>query len=391
MINWISRIFHKKNRENDKNEWLEPLFENIESACFENKTFRFKICSLKPCGFVVKVGGLFAFLPFKFMPWQYQQSAHWNIISPTLEGKLFYCKILEATKIEEQKFRILIDASIHLFREIKLQENLRYTGIILQKFGQGITVDIGCHFDWEYGTLKGFVPVEKFADLKTFQDCEPGQMIDVMYVENTLKGIKFAEAGYADLYSEYVGKMVWVKVYRAEDASLKFRLEDKYDAILPILPSIYSPQMQKQVQRRREGWRDGDIIDCEVLHFNPPKGFAIKWIKNNSPGEIDWYSEEMEKFIGKEIVAEVYKLDEQITFLVENKYPAVLSNTHCRKHNISDGDTIICQIRSIDYSNQFFRAKWKRHKSQNGPLHLYSIGENIDDKVVQKLNQLTLE
>jgi ribosomal protein S1 len=358
MIELANKTF---SAESDNKDWLEQLFANIESVWLENKTIRFTIIGLKKSGFSVKVAGLYAFLPASLMPWLYKDLEHWNMISPTLEGKTFYCKILKITQNEQQQICIYIDATIHLFKEIEVQEKTIYTGIILQKFEFGVLVDIGYHFDWMYGTKKGFLHETKFADKETFERCQPGQMIDIVYIKNTPKGMLFAEAAYMNLGLEYVGKTTWVKVYKEENTMFRYRIEDKHEAMLTMDTSLYSKIERLALIKKRKEWQDGEIIECEILDFTL-KGFVIKWINNNDENEnkeIELWCTEIEKYIGQEVAVNVCKTDERTIYLVENKYPVIFAGKyyHKQKKNFSDGYVLQSRITSFDYFNQYFMAR----------------------------------
>ncbi|MDR2774026.1 MAG: hypothetical protein LBC19_04660 [Tannerella sp.] len=279
MIHWIKKIFQ---RTEDKKEWLEHLFTVAETIWTEKKSVHFKIIARVKTGFLVKTAGLFAILPFRFMSWQYPNLKYWDAVSPTLEGKIFYCKIANITKTEDRKLHICIDATIHRFEEVSLENNVKYTGIILQKYELGMIVDIGYHFDWRCGSLTGYLPAKKIYGTKPYADYEAGDTADVVYTGCNEKGMLFAGAVFNDLYLKYTGRTVWAKVCKDENASCGFLIEGEHPAYLPI-----SPHKDNFVKKMMEQWKDGDIINCKILDFNARKGFFIKWTgkKRQETGE----------------------------------------------------------------------------------------------------------
>jgi ribosomal protein S1 len=277
MINWIKKIFQGTE---DKKEWLEHLFSVAETIWTEEKSVHFRIVGQVKSGFLVKTVGLFAILPFRFMPWQYPSPEYWEVVFPTLEGKIFYCKIVNMEETENRKMRICIDATIHRFEEISLENGVKYTGVVLQKYESGMIVDIGCHFDWRCGSLTGYLSAKKVYGAKSYADYKVGDIVEVVYSGCNKKGLLFAGTDFNDFYLKYVGKTVWAKVCKDENALYSFLIEGEHHAHLPIQKTIY-PQKRNLVKRMRQQWKDGDIIDCEILDFNVRKGFIIKWIESD--------------------------------------------------------------------------------------------------------------
>jgi hypothetical protein len=110
----------------------------------------------------------------------------------------------------------------------------------------------------------------------------------------------------------------------------------------------------------REQWENGDIIQCEILEYKPHRGFIIKWI-DDEPDEINWKSDELTAYVGQKVPVYVYWTDEdELSFLVENQYPATLSgrDRSSRKEHLVDGQVITAHIRSIDLENKCFKIRW---------------------------------
>jgi hypothetical protein len=354
-----------ENVENTENkDFFGTLFEKVLEDQAQDKQTPFKIFYLKETELLVKVRGLYAHLPLDLMAWRYPHRSYWERIFPTLAGKEFKCKITEASRVEDQPFNIHADASMHTFRKVELIDNAEYTGIILDKTEDDVLIDIGSHFRWKYGSLQGFLPLAELADPESFQRCEPGETIQIIYKGADENGLVFANTAPLDLSAEFVGKIVWVQVCKTEDTAPYFLVKGRYKADLPITKLIY-PEKKKKVQRLRNEWANGDIINCEVLEFKPKRGLIIKWI-DDSPEEIDWSSDKMIDYIGREVEinVSVAELDGATTFLVENKYPATLSarNRSNKKYHLSDGEVITARICSIDLNNECFKIRWMPEK-----------------------------
>src|SRR5690554_6996602 len=93
------------NSEKKKNtDYLTPLFENIEKAYVDQLVLTFRIVEPKTSGFVIKVGGLFAFLLYKDIGWKYSNLDVWRDISETFIG--VYFKDRKSTRLNSSHVRI---------------------------------------------------------------------------------------------------------------------------------------------------------------------------------------------------------------------------------------------------------------------------------------------
>ncbi len=155
------KLFGRKNSPGNK-EYLIKLVKNLERLKTENKSIPFTIIGVREKGFIVKVGGLYAYLSFNYMPWKYSTFEPWKVVSKYLIGIRFYCKIY---RIDKDPLFILINAKNHIFRNIKLTENSKYTGVVIRKAKYGLFVDIGYHFGWKYGSFVGLIHKSKFQKM----------------------------------------------------------------------------------------------------------------------------------------------------------------------------------------------------------------------------------
>jgi len=120
--------------------YLIPLIEHLERQKDQGEAMPFKIFRIKNKGFVVKVGGLFAYGSFDHMPWQYHHPDAWRVIFPYLTDRVFYCKI---HMLDKDPLCIIVNGNIPQFRKAELKQNDLYIGIILYKVSYGLFIDIG--------------------------------------------------------------------------------------------------------------------------------------------------------------------------------------------------------------------------------------------------------
>ncbi|MCL2510583.1 MAG: hypothetical protein FWF09_00870 [Bacteroidales bacterium] len=354
----IIEQFEKK----DKVSFFERLFQMVEAAKEQEKKIPFRVFFLNSEALVliVKVKGLYAQLPLQKMAWSYPDMEYWKLIFPTLQGVEFKCNVIEAEPAQEtDRFHIVVDASTHVFNMIELIEDAEYTGIVLHKTEDEVLIDIGFHFKWKRGSLCGYLPTEELSQPETFQSCQPGDKITVEYKGKDDRGLMFVAPKVIDPVEEYIGKITWVQVVRGENTMPYFMIEGKYKGDLPVTKTHY-PTKKKKVRKLREQWENGDIIQCEILEYKPHRGFIIKWI-DDEPDEINWKSDELTAYVGQKVPVYVYWTDEdELSFLVENQYPATLSgrDRSSRKEHLVDGQVITAHIRSIDLENKCFKIRW---------------------------------
>ncbi len=265
-------------------EWLEKLIQNAERCCEEEKSLPVRIISSKDKGFVVKVSGLYAFIFYNHMPWEYPIMADWSVVSAHLIGKVFYGKI---HKVKRDPLSIIIDGKVEQFRKPDLFEGGEYFGLVVQKATYGAFIDLGYHFNWKHGSLLGLMHKSQFEEISDFQECNPGDVVEVGY-QGLRKDGHMILGNKCDLLDwvkgrpqELVGQVIWVKV--KTDSKLgnqMFMVIDKYAGHLPISSNIYHRHEIRKIKKAKSELLDGEIISCEVIGFNEKRKFlSLRWVK----------------------------------------------------------------------------------------------------------------
>lgn len=264
----------------DNKSYLVALVNNLEQQRYDHKTLPFRIFGSKEKGFVVKTGGLFAYASFYHMPWDYPRQEDWQTIFPYLKDRTFYCKI---HSIRKEPLFILIDGKIPQFKQPVLNLNDLYLGIVLRKTSYSLFVDIGFHFDWECGSLTGWIRRSGFENKTLFDQTVVGQSTEVLFLgyddrNQCIFGSKPVEQEWftGELASR-VGEMVWVKVSKQADERPVFRVEGKFAATMLVSNKLY-PGKRVIVARAIANLSDGEIIRCEILSLNErSRKIQIKW------------------------------------------------------------------------------------------------------------------
>ena len=134
--------------------YLKNLLSGIETAYTHNERVAFQIIAPIDKGFSVKVGGLFAFVSFYHFCWAYPSTTFWQHAAKHLVGSFFAGNIY---KLDTNPISIQINANEQQFGIPPLKKNTTYTAVVLQKTVYGVFVDVGLHFNWEFGSLLGLV------------------------------------------------------------------------------------------------------------------------------------------------------------------------------------------------------------------------------------------
>lgn len=266
-----------------RNIYFKPrnskLYEIFKKEKDENNTLTYKIIGVKSKGFKVKVLGVYAYLSFSYTPWKYIDSDYWNVVFPYLKGKVFFCKIY---KISKEPFLVMVDSTISQFKKFELVEDEIYSGLIINKTDFGVFVEFGYHFNWNCGSINGFLHKSSFKSEKEFNLLVIGQII-IAYYWGLNKNEQYVFGKSNELkkwcsgeISNWLGKTVIVNIVKT-DESLKYMVYGKYPASIPI-DDIYYRRNKKRVVAAINNLKNGDVIHCKVVYINREKHIIqLKW------------------------------------------------------------------------------------------------------------------
>lgn len=207
------------------NTYVQVLFANMETCRREGWVMPFHIVAMIRNGFRVKVGGLFAFVLFKIMPWQYKEKKAWESVFPYLLDKHFFCKI---DRIETDPPRLFLDPSVHRFQPAPFEEGQAYEGLVLNRTDYGVFLDLGFHDRWRCGShvaLFHISAIEKRG--LQLHSIQPGDRLTVTYFGITPAGHIQLETPFnlprprPDLDPLFVGQVLPVQVIKDSDSGEK--------------------------------------------------------------------------------------------------------------------------------------------------------------------------
>lgn len=274
----FKRVFSKK----EDKEWLNQIIEKAEEHCAQGTTLPYHIVGIREKGFLVKVAGLYGFAFFNHMPWTYAKPEHWQMAYPYLSDIRFFCKI---HKILKDPLRTYIDGKVHQFKQMNLEPNQSFTGIILDKTTYGVFVDIGYEFNWEFGSMVGLLHKGQFKSCEEMDDCLPGTLMQVLVQGYNTKG-KLA-LGRRNEFLDWdigkpqtlIGQESWALV-KKNPASKKclFYIKGIYKSLPLIDPEHYHPLLIDRINERMRLLKDNETIECNILGADEKKRVLLfKW------------------------------------------------------------------------------------------------------------------
>lgn len=389
----------------DDKSYVSKLIDSFEALKESGDNIPFKITAIRAKGFVIKVGGLYGYISFNHMPWQYENINSWPIVFPVIKGRIFFGKTY---RFNRDPLSIILNGEIPQFKKPDLTINEEYAGVIIHKTGYGLFIDFGYHFNWDCGSIVGMVHKSHLRLLEAFESLEVGQIFKTFYLgknerdQHSFGNIDVSEEWLNGQVDELVGKIVPVNVITFHQGKRSYLIDKKFNAELPLSLSIY-PKNYMLVKIAMKSLRNGDFIHCEVLdanHIN--KTLLLKWdfgheidqIASRASVDTGLAENQLEKvkseinsvenlakksvveklsLIGKNVKVEVIKKTDEFgrthnKYLVENKYSGKLnvSNDNYRlsikdkkkiEENIQDGEILSCEVIGVD-KNQL-RINWK--------------------------------
>lgn len=266
-----------------KKEWLDVLVKNAERLKDENISVPFKIVGIKETGLVIKVGGLYGFITFQYMPWKYPDIECWKAVSPKLVDRVFFCKI---HRISNDPISITVNGEIPQFRRIELVIGEKYNGIIIRKSKYGFFVDIGYQFGWKCGSFVGLLHKSQFGPDQSILKKLPGDELQLTYqgLNNDKQLIFGADTEKIEWQlgnpARLIGQVVWVEVVKKPDGrGIEFLAEGKYRGKINVRKKDYPAYYRTKIKQARLNLTDGSRIDCLVTGINHKTRYLeFKWI-----------------------------------------------------------------------------------------------------------------
>lgn len=247
--------------------YLKNLLSPIKTAYTNKENVAFKIVATTEKGFSVKVGGLFAFVSYYHFCWAYPSTKFWQHAAKHLVGSFFTGKIY---KLTVAPISIQINASQQQFSNKHLKRYNAYTGVILQKTTYGVFVDVGVHFNWEFGSLLGLVHKDNLLNPADYNSYTVGYKIttefqgfdenEQLVLGDNRERAKWWNGDLAKLINTTQNATVLIN----NKNQAEFYVLGKYKAIV-----FTKPKTNKKSPT--QNYKNGEIIPCKILNISKRK------------------------------------------------------------------------------------------------------------------------
>lgn len=261
-------------------DWLMPLMEILIEKYIHDETVAFQINGLRKSGFLVKVMGAFAFVPFSCMPWKYFDFNYWTIVHPFLHEKVFYGKI---QLIQKDKYRMILRADVAQFKHLSFEPEMHYEGVILKKFYHGLLIEFGYHFQWTSGSMPGYLHHSHFKQ-SDYSKIESGMLIEAIYEGQNEKDHAIFKIRPPETIAEEVTEqqeLIEVQVIKIAGKKDVFQLSNGFTGLLPLHSQLYGNNV-RHVAAALKHLNHLDVIHCRVLGTDPEtKTTSLEWCQTD--------------------------------------------------------------------------------------------------------------
>jgi len=338
-------MFLKLKRTNnicEDKSYLKTLVSNLELYYQRNNTISFLITQAKQKGFIVKVGGLFAYIPFHYMPWQYKRIESWRIVSNTLIDKKFYCKV---KAIEKDPIKIEINAKIHICKELVYHQKTAVLGLVIGRTKFGIFVEIGAFYHWEYGSCIGLLHRNNMADQDFFNSVRVGNEISTFFHGFSRNHqIILGDASIDKVWSTgeldtLINTIQPVTIVISEHGNRSFFVKGKYEAILPISKLFYPNTSISKIKSALKQYKNNDTIRCKILKIDySARKMIVQWLTTIehtiSPANANQLLHLVDGKTAKKMQALLYQKPIEVKVFKKSKYSKAEENKYYIHNNL---------------------------------------------------------
>ena len=237
----------------------------------------FRVDKIIGKGFVVRVGELYALVPFYFMPWKYPL-ALWHVIFPSLVGKYFGGYV---HSVNEDMLRVRIRADDFQFEPFLYEIDKTYTAIVLVKTNTSLLVDFGYGLEWKYGSLQFKITCfHKDKSIDWFPYYNQGEEFNAVYLGKSAGGNDIFDygKGYYSIEHKLIGRNIWVNLEKTTSGSYHFlnRWQNVGELLLDENDNLGLPY--ELVQKMLQTLPNGQRLWCKVTNVTSDGTLQLKWL-----------------------------------------------------------------------------------------------------------------
>jgi hypothetical protein len=277
--NFLDHLHENPSNSEERKDFTKKL-QFIEKQKLENNSLPFRIKQLKEKGFIVRTGGLFAFVSFFYMPWKYNRVEAWSVLFPFIIEKVFFGKI---HAIIYDPFKILLNGKIAQFKRFPIEENIVYKAVIIHKSKNDVLIEIGIHYDWKYGSYTGLIYRTHYESPEIFDKTIAGQVIQASYYglnkdnQPIFSNNPDIKEWLTESIKQLMGKTVRVQIKKTFESDINYIVEGMHQGALSIPRRQYG-ENTSLVRKSLKYLENDEIIHCEVIKINLNKRIIhLEW------------------------------------------------------------------------------------------------------------------
>lgn len=254
---------------NTENDYLQELYNRLNELKEQDKVVSYLIQKPQQQGFLIKVGGLYGQVDFKHFPIRYKNAEIWKVIAPLLVGHKLYGKI---KTLKNHPIQILVNGKFQLFENLVLEIDKPYTAIVVHKSEFQLTVELGYYFNWQYGSVLGYINKLSFKEASRFDVLQVGDEMVAYFLKQTFGNAPIlgempnaVTLAITDV-EKYIGTTQKVKVKCIENGKQQYSFGHKLHGLIPIQEIYYGNKNNRDVVRAFiKSLETGAVIDCEIV------------------------------------------------------------------------------------------------------------------------------
>lgn len=261
--------------------YLIKLVENLQVAQDRRRPLPFVIVSSNTSGFIVKIGGLYAHLPYRVMPWEYKLSEDWQVVSKYFIGTRFMGQVRHIST-DQKPIQITISARFHNLLPKELDRFNEYKAVVVRKLRYGLFMDAGYHFNWKHGSFLGLMHKSSFGEIEGFENAQPGQILRTYFHGTTNTGklvfgsFEFQSEWDTGELDNLIGTVQMVTVKVNKDEKMAFFVNDKYKTTIPITKAHYPKSDIKYLKEFKATLKNEDKFECIIYGISSHNHFVAK-------------------------------------------------------------------------------------------------------------------
>jgi hypothetical protein len=281
-----------------------PSITELQKICEEGMIVPFRIIGVGEKGLSARVFNHKAFVSFLYMPFEYESMEVWKILLPSFKQAVFSAKI---SVVDIEKQFCILNASIPQFEPIQIEHQTAYSGIIIQKAKSYLLVEMGANFNWQYGSVLGFLPKSKRDRIIFYEDLTVGDSLSVSIydydesqrvnylVQGSISSRDWDKHKIWDLLNE---KVIAKVAYHGTEKI--FVIEGKYKGLLDLSDKWYKKsKLRYAIKGMVHNLQEGEEIPVKVIRIKESsQTMEIVWI-------IDKKTEEMYLSTPRNTIADI--------------------------------------------------------------------------------------